>query len=86
MQIALKNHNKQAKERLVKKRPMPSALLHTFGQDLELECHSYAKLAFLLSFQSPFLSEKQPHASRFGYSFHFSACNMATAALNLQDV
>lgn len=72
MQISLKNDNKQAKKKLVKN-PMPSALLYTAGQDLkELEGHSYAKIAFLLSFQSLFLTEKLPHASRFGVSLFFN--------------
>lgn len=72
MQISLKNHNKQAKKRLAKN-PVPSALLYTAGQDLKaLEGHSYARLAFPLFFQSPFLTEKLPHASRFGVSLFFN--------------
>lgn len=72
MQISLKNHNKQEKKRFAKN-PVPSALLHTAGQDLkELEGHSFARLAFLLFFQSPLLTEKLPHASRFGLSLFFN--------------
>lgn len=58
MQIALKNHNKQAKKMLAKKANAICIPLHTWTRLKELEDRSYARLAFLLSFQSPFLTEK----------------------------
>lgn len=58
MQIASKNLNNQAKKRLVKKANAICIPLHTWTRLKELEGHSYDGLAFLLPFQSPFLTEK----------------------------
>lgn len=71
MQIFLKNHNEQAKKRLVNN-PVPICTsLHSWA-GLERIGGSQLCQTFLLSFLTPVLTEKLAHATRFGVSLFFN--------------